>query len=158
MAEERKSPTEIVRDGIKNLPGMLWNNIKKIPGDVADTLAHKTGQGAAELVSAFHTGNAFVQYGDQGFPPAEPQHGVHGEQEPLTVEQKAENVIDMQEAKQAIQLDRAIGKEVAAMSPDEQKIAASFREPPQSQMNASERWRERARPAPEREPERGMSR
>lgn len=160
MADERKTPTEIVREGIRNLPGMLWNNLKKAPGDIADTLSHKTAQGAAELASAFHTGNAFVQYGDQGFPPAEPQAGVHGPQEPPTVEQRAENVIDLQEAKQAIQMERSIDREVAAMSPEEQRIAANFREPtPQQQeLNASERWRERARPAPEQGKERGMSR
>ena len=100
MAEKERMG---IREGAKEALGMMWNNIKKAPGDIGATLKHKYLQGAQELASALYAGSGFVQYGDQApfnAPQSpegqQPQATVHGEAR--SMEQQINQAMQAQEA------------------------------------------------------------
>jgi hypothetical protein len=106
-------------------------------GVVAGLADEVIPRGADEFAQAMFTGRSGL-VGPSPSPPE--QVGVHG---PETAERKAEVVIDFQEAKEALRTERAIDKEVSKMGPEEQKIAANFREAPSP--HPLEKARQRAR-------------
>jgi hypothetical protein len=94
-------------------------------------------QGASELANAIFQGHAFMPYGPTNRPvekPDEPEHGVHGP--PKTPEERAAELVALEEAKTAERTKREIDREVSDMSPEEQQIARNFRgfEPPDIDM------------------------
>jgi hypothetical protein len=94
-------------------------------------------QGASELANALFQGHAYMPYGPTQMPvpkPEEPEHGVHGP--PKSPEERAAELVALDEAKAAERTKREIDKEVSDMSPEEQQIARNFRgfEPPDIDM------------------------
>ena len=61
-------------------------NLGTIASEAIDAVAAKVGQGASEVASAIHTGNAFVQYGADQFPVQGGVHGPEATQEPPATE------------------------------------------------------------------------
>ncbi|MDR3620474.1 MAG: hypothetical protein P4L85_14075 [Paludisphaera borealis] len=96
-------------------------------------------QGASELANAlFRQSSAYVPYGPTQKPvpkPKAPGHGVHGPEK--TLEEKAAELVALDEAKAAERVARRIDREVSDMTPEEQAISEKFRSKP-TDMNPPE--------------------
>src|SRR5208282_5221444 len=96
--------------------GHLADRILAIPSELFAGITDRIiPQGAAELSQALFTGNAYAPYGPALRPlePETPGHGVHGP-EP-TPEERAAEIIALDEAKAALRVGRAIDREVSDM-------------------------------------------
>ena len=129
----------------KGLGQTILDSLKSAPGQIGHALKHKFRHGEHELASALYTGNGFVQYADQGFPPAgQKGHGVHGpesspepgahepEPAPNPAPPSAE-IIDFQAAR----MERAVHQAASELPPDTAGIQAA----PEQQ--AEHGWRAR---------------